>query len=39
MPETGPAHVIDTLDELRRHLQWAIELEHAKPLELIPQAA
>ncbi|RSM80089.1 hypothetical protein DMH04_30635 [Kibdelosporangium aridum] len=27
----GPsgAHAIDTLDDLRRHLQWAIELEHA----------
>lgn len=23
------AHAIDTLDDLRRHLQWAIELEHA----------
>jgi hypothetical protein len=27
----GPsgAHAIDTLDDPRRHLQWAIELEHA----------
>jgi len=23
------AHAIDTVDDLRRHLQWAIELEHA----------
>lgn len=23
------AHAIDTIDDLRRHLQWAIELEHA----------
>ncbi|WP_231648435.1 ferritin-like domain-containing protein [Saccharothrix sp. NRRL B-16348] len=28
MGTTG-AHAIDTLDDLRRHLQWAIELEHA----------
>jgi hypothetical protein len=26
---TRGAHVVDTLDDLRRHLQWAIELEHA----------
>lgn len=27
--ENTDAHVIGTLDDLRRHLQWAIELEHA----------
>ncbi|MFF5232299.1 ferritin-like protein [Dactylosporangium sp. NPDC000521] len=27
--DIGGAHVIDTVDDLRRHLQWAIELEHA----------
>ncbi|ACU71017.1 conserved hypothetical protein [Catenulispora acidiphila DSM 44928] len=27
--DTRAAHTIDTLDDLRRHLQWAIELEHA----------
>ena len=27
--ENRGAHAIDTLDDLRRHLQWAIELEHA----------
>jgi hypothetical protein len=27
--ENKGAHAIDTLDDLRRHLQWAIELEHA----------
>jgi hypothetical protein len=27
--DTRGAHVVDTLDDLRRHLQWAIELEHA----------
>ena len=26
--DTSGAHAIDTLDDLRRHLQWAIELEH-----------
>ncbi|HEX6359572.1 ferritin-like protein [Actinophytocola sp.] len=29
MTDTGGAHAIHTLDDLRRHLQWAIELEHA----------
>lgn len=29
MLDTSGAHAIDTLDDLRRHLQWAIELEHA----------
>ncbi|MFI5627423.1 ferritin-like protein [Nocardioides sp. NPDC051685] len=27
--DTRGAHAIDTIDDLRRHLQWAIELEHA----------
>jgi len=27
--DTSGAHAIDTIDDLRRHLQWAIELEHA----------
>src|SRR4051812_1167970 len=27
--DTSGAHPIDTIDDLRRHLQWAIELEHA----------
>jgi hypothetical protein len=27
--DTSGAHAIDTVDDLRRHLQWAIELEHA----------
>ncbi|MFD1050385.1 ferritin-like domain-containing protein, partial [Kibdelosporangium lantanae] len=27
--DTRGAHAINTLDDLRRHLQWAIELEHA----------
>lgn len=27
--DTTGAHAIDTLDDLRRHLQWAIELEHS----------
>ncbi len=27
--DTSGAHAIETLDDLRRHLQWAIELEHA----------
>ncbi|MBP2326610.1 CDGSH-type Zn-finger protein [Kibdelosporangium banguiense] len=27
--DTTGTHAIDTLDDLRRHLQWAIELEHA----------
>ncbi|MFI5610047.1 ferritin-like protein [Amycolatopsis sp. NPDC051903] len=27
--DTSGAHAIDTLDDLRRHLQWAVELEHA----------
>ncbi|NUT96218.1 MAG: hypothetical protein HOY78_29745 [Saccharothrix sp.] len=27
--DTTGAHAIDTIDDLRRHLQWAIELEHA----------
>ena len=27
--DTRAAHTIDTVDDLRRHLQWAIELEHA----------
>ncbi|WP_280419910.1 ferritin-like domain-containing protein [Nocardia carnea] len=29
MLDTSGAQAIDTLDDLRRHLQWAIELEHA----------
>ncbi|OXM68529.1 ferritin-like domain-containing protein [Amycolatopsis vastitatis] len=27
--DTSGAHAIETIDDLRRHLQWAIELEHA----------
>src|SRR4051794_36728000 len=27
--DTSGAHPIDTIDDLRTHLQWAIELEHA----------
>jgi hypothetical protein len=29
MVRTSGAHAIDTLDDLRRHLQRAVELEHA----------
>src|SRR3954466_10891710 len=27
--DTSGAHAIDTIDDLRTHLQWAIELEHS----------